>query len=268
MNILPTPPALNLVLSEIPRAGAEGLSLITKLGPLIRKNRGGDRHPILVLPGYGAADGSTAILRFFLKRIGYRPFALELGRNVEGVDNRIQSVDDATAFRERMTELAVVRISEIHRETGESVSLVGWSMGGLYALDASRVKPEIIRQVITLGSPFGDPRGTSMFKLMRRISGSTVPLDEQNFTNWLDRAAAPTVPTTVIYSDRDGIVGTSIAKLPRSKHTTHIRIDSSHLAFAVNPQALSALAARLRDGHLTDSTLDDTNPTSVSKAVI
>lgn len=253
MSVLPTPPSLSLVLSELPRAGSEGLSLMTKLGSLIRKNRGGDYHPVLVLPGYGAADGSTAILRFFLKRIGYRPFALALGRNVEGVENRIQSVDDATAFRERMTELAVLRIREIHRETGESVSLVGWSMGGLYALDASRLNPEIIRQVITLGTPFGDPRGTSLFKLMRRISGSTVPLAEQNFTNWLDKATAPTVPTTVIYSDRDGIVGTSIARLPSSPHTTHIRIDSSHLAFAVNPQALSALAARLREGRRADS---------------
>jgi hypothetical protein len=59
-----------------------------------------DGHPVLVLPGYGAADGSTSILRFFLKRIGYKPFALALGRNVEGVDDRIQSVDDASRFRE------------------------------------------------------------------------------------------------------------------------------------------------------------------------
>ena len=131
MSAIPTPPALGLTLSEIPRAGSEGFQLLTGMSGLIRKHRGGDGHPVLVLPGYGAADGSTLVLRFFLKRIGYKPFALSLGRNVEGVDDRIQSVDDANRFRERMVELAVARIDDIHQQTGEKVSLVGWSMDGL-----------------------------------------------------------------------------------------------------------------------------------------
>ena len=157
MNAVPNPPPLNLALSELPRATVESLRLMSGLGRLTRDHSGGDGHPVMVPPGYGAADGSTAALRFFLKRIGYRPFALEAGRNVEGMENRIQSVDDATRFRERLVDLTVERIREIHTMTGESVSLIGWSMGGLYALDASRHLPDITRRVITLGSPFGDP---------------------------------------------------------------------------------------------------------------
>ncbi|WP_188109722.1 esterase/lipase family protein [Pseudohalioglobus sediminis] len=246
MNALPKPPPLGLALSEFPRATVESLQLVTGLGRLIRNHKGGDGHPVLVLPGYGAADGSTATLRFFLKRIGYRPFALEAGRNVEGMENRIQSVDDATRFRERLVDLTVDRIREIHASTGESVSLIGWSMGGLYALDASRHLPDITRQVITLGSPFGDPRGTSLFNLMRRLSGSRVPIEEQNFDDWLDKAAAPSVPTHVIYSDRDGIVGTDIARLPHSSLTRHVQVDSSHVAFAFNVRALDEVATALR----------------------
>ncbi len=245
MTAIPTPPAIGLTLSEIPRAGAESMRLLTGLSRLIRKHRGGDGHPVLVLPGYGAADGSTIILRFFLKRIGYKPFALALGRNVEGVDDRIQSVDDATRFRERMVELAVARVRDIHEQTGETVSLVGWSMGGLYALDASRQLPDITRQVITLGSPFGDPRGTSLFTVMRRLSGSKVPLEEQDFDSWLHKASSTSVRTRVIYSERDGIVGKEIARLPESPHTQHIQVDSSHIAFAINPRALGALALTL-----------------------
>jgi pimeloyl-ACP methyl ester carboxylesterase len=250
MNPLPSPPPLGLALSELPRATFESLRLVSSLDRLIRDHSGGDGHPVLVLPGYGAADGSTATLRFFLKRIGYRPFALAAGRNVEGVEDRIKSVDDATRFRERLVELTVERVREVHATTGEPVSLIGWSMGGLYALDASRHMPDITRRVITLGSPFGDPRGTSLFKLMRRLSGSTVPIETQDFGGWLDKAAAPAVPTSVIYSERDGIVGTDIARLPESPLTQHVQVDSSHLAFALNARALEAVAVALRSSPL------------------
>jgi hypothetical protein len=123
MNAVPTPSPLSLALSEIPRATLESFRLVSGLGRLIRHHRGGDGHPVLVLPGYGAADGSTAILRFFLKRIGYRPYALEAGRNGEGMENRIRSVDYATRFRDRLVDLSVARIRDIHAKTGESVSL-------------------------------------------------------------------------------------------------------------------------------------------------
>ena len=155
MTAIPTPPAIGLTLSEIPRAGAESMRLLTGLSGLIRKHRGGDGHPVLVLPGYGAADGSTSILRFFLKRIGYTPFALALGRNVEGVDDRIQSVDDATRFRERMVELAVARVRDIHEQTGETVSLVGWSMGGLRLATVAGHHPSSHYPRLTLRRPAG-----------------------------------------------------------------------------------------------------------------
>ncbi len=245
MNHPPTPPSLGLALSEIPRAAGDGLKLISGLNGLVRKHQGGNNHPVLVLPGYGAADGSTVLMRHFLGRIGYQPYALAAGRNVEGMDDRIRSVDDATRFRERLVEVAVSRVRDIYKETREPISLIGWSMGGLYALDASKILPEITRNVITLGSPFGDLRGTSLFNVMRRLSGSEVPIESQDFASWLVKASAPSVPTCVIYSESDGIVGRDIAQLPDSPLTKHVRVKSSHLGFSLNIEALGAVATAL-----------------------
>lgn len=246
MRPTPRPPPVRHLLTELPRASYESLRMLGGMGRLVNKYRAvGGGRPVLVLPGYGAADGSTAVLRYFLKRIGFDAFALALGRNVESAENRIKSIDDATSFREEMALLVVERICEIHQRKGEAVSMVGWSMGGLYAVDASRSVPELVRQVVTLGSPFGDPRGTSLFTLMRRLSGSTVPLEEQNFEAWLEKANPGKVPTTILYSLRDGIVGEPVARLSESPTVEHHEVSSSHIGFAVNLQALDMVAKSL-----------------------
>ncbi|MBA6414012.1 alpha/beta hydrolase [Parahaliea sp. F7430] len=246
MNTFPPPPPLNLALSEMPRAAYEGLRAFVSMRSLLREYRTcGEGDPVLVLPGYGASDSSTAFIRYFLKQIGFASHALALGRNLENAEDRIRSVDDATRFREKMGSLVVSRVRELAEQAGTSISLVGWSMGGLYAVDAAREVPELLRQVITLGSPFGDPRGTSLFTLMRRLSGSTVPLETQDFGSWLAKASVSEVPTKVIYSVRDGIVGTGIARLPESPTTEHCQINSSHIGFAHNPDALSEVASTL-----------------------
>lgn len=245
MQSLSVPPSLGLTMSEIPRAGVETLQMLGRLRFLIQKHQG-DGHPVLVLPGYGGADGSTAVMRYFLGKIGYTPFPLQLGRNLEQAEDRIRSVDDATRFREGMVSEVVRRIDEIHQQTGEQVSLVGWSMGGLYALDASHETPHQLRQIITLGSPFGDPRGTSLFNAMRKFSGSKVDIESQDFDSWLSKARGSQVPTHIIYSKKDGIVGTDIARLPEAKNVHHRHLPSSHIAFALNPRALDMVAKLLR----------------------
>jgi dienelactone hydrolase len=210
----------------------------------------GDGHPVLVVPGYGASDRATAPLRYFLNQIGYTAFALEAGRNVEGAEDRIRSVDDASRFRDQLVEVVVDRVREIFESTTERVTLIGWSMGGLHAFDASQKAPEVTRGVITMGAPFGDLRGTSVFNLMRRLSGSAVPLEEQDFDGWLQKACAPAVPTTVIYSDRDGIVGKDIAKLPESEMLQSILVDSSHLGFNFNTDVLAQIARVLAENNV------------------
>jgi pimeloyl-ACP methyl ester carboxylesterase len=185
--------------------------------------------------------------RVFLRRLGYDARGLGLGVNLEPRDRRIMSVDDALAFRSRMAGRVARRLREITDEVDEPVSLLGWSMGGLYALDAARAEPGCVRRVVTLGSPFGDPRGTSLFSLLRRLNRSDVPIESQDFAGWLDRSTAGDVrvPIAILYSPRDGIVAPAVAQLPDHPSIECIAVDSSHVGFAVNPDALRRVAELL-----------------------
>jgi pimeloyl-ACP methyl ester carboxylesterase len=190
------------------------------------------------------------LFRYFLKQLGYTPYALELGVNFESKEERIMRVEDAVAFREKMVELCCERLQEIHNETGEKVSLLGWSMGGLYAFDCGQALPETTRQIITLGSPFGDPRSTSTFKLLRKINRSTVPIEIQDFDSWNNKSRVTAdIPTHVIYSNKDGIVAPEIARLDDHPMVKHHEVDSSHVAFAVNPLAMETVARILANEH-------------------
>jgi pimeloyl-ACP methyl ester carboxylesterase len=243
----PRPPALVHTLTEPLRAGLEATRLAVGFERVLREAPRGEPHPVLVLPSYGTGDGGTRPMRRFLGRLGYATPPAALGRNVDRGELRIRRVEDAARFRAAQADRVVERVRAIHRETGRRVSLIGWSMGGLFALDASQCVPELVRGVVTLGSPFGDPRGTSMFGLMRRLSGSRVPVEEQDFGVWLERARLATdlVPITVIHSDRDGIVGRSISQLSDSPCVRHVRVDSSHLGFAAHPEVFREVALAL-----------------------
>lgn len=243
----PAQPSRRATFSEPLRASLELATTLTCLPLLARLSPRGDGRPVLTLPGYGGADGSMAGVRTFLKACGYLPYALELGRNLDQGADRIRSVDDAIRFRDKMVAAVSERVRELYAQTGEKITLVGWSLGGVYAVDVSQQLSEQVRQVITLGSPFGDPRGTSLFKLMRTISGSTVPLESQDFAGWCSRARLLTdaVPISVLFSRRDGIVSPDIAKLTNDGHVRYRELDSSHVGFAFNPRAYRMLAREL-----------------------
>ena len=139
----------------------------------------GDGHPVLVLPGLAAGDASTALMRRFLKSRGFAPSGWGQGLNL--------------GLREGVIERAQERLRALWLEHGRSVSLVGWSLGGLYARELAKHAPELVRSVITLGSPFsGHPRETNAWRLYEFASGHK--LDWHDFHGPL-RAPPPT-PTT------------------------------------------------------------------------
>jgi pimeloyl-ACP methyl ester carboxylesterase len=243
----PQPPELHHTLTEVPRAGLEAARLALGFLRLVAESPRGDGRPVLVLPSYGLGDAGMRPLRVFLQRIGYATPLSGIDRNLDRGEMRIRRIEDAARFRSRQVDRVVTRIEEIHAETGEKVSLVGWSMGGLFAFDASQRIPALVRRVVTLGSPFGDPRGTAMWGIMRWLSGSVVPVDEQDFSPWLDRASLETaeVPVTVLYSEMDGIVGRDVAHVREHAAVRHRRVESSHLGFATNPAAFREIAGAL-----------------------
>jgi pimeloyl-ACP methyl ester carboxylesterase len=236
-------------LFELPRSALETLRFAVGWRTLLDASPRGDGSPVVALPGYGGGDGSTALLRGFLRRIGWDARPLGLGANLEPPSLRIRSVDDALAFRAFMGERVQARVRALAEERGERVSLVGWSMGGLYAFDAARAAPEAVRAVVTLAAPYGDPRGTALFSLLRWWSGSEVPLEAQDYAGWLARREPPgdAVPIRILYSPRDGIVPPEVAQPPDHPALRCIAVDSSHLGFGVNPVALREVARQLRD---------------------
>ncbi len=166
----------------------------------------GDGHPVLVLPGFSASDLSTIPIRNVLKRLGYRSHGWGLGTN--------RGPDDALlrAMRDRLEELSA--------RYDQMVSIVGWSLGGVYARGLARRHPELVRQVITLGSPF------------RSVEAAR---------QW----PAPSVPTTAVYSKRDAVVDWENAQEPAAPRRESVEVDGSHFGLGHNPAVIVVVADRL-----------------------
>ena len=133
------------------RALLEVLS-IAPAKPLLRLAPDGEGQPVLVFPGFFAADRSTARLRKYLNSKGFTAYAWEEGRNPGLSDELYQRLEE--------------RVLELAEDHGRAVSLVGWSLGGIYARELARAMPERVRNVITLGSPFRDISATHATRLI------------------------------------------------------------------------------------------------------
>jgi pimeloyl-ACP methyl ester carboxylesterase len=222
-------PALPLYLSEPSRAAADyGLYLAAR--PLLPRLPHGDGHPVLVLPGLLADDVSTRTLRRVLRRLGYRVHGWRLGRNIG------PTAACVTGLRDRMDDLA--------DRYGRPVSLIGWSLGGIFARDIARRSPESVRQVITLGSPFrlernSQSRATKVFARYSHlhVEHRTLPLESET-------TPLP-VPSTSIYSHFDGIVHWQTCLDTPGANCENIAVMASHLGLGHHPAAIWAIADRL-----------------------
>jgi len=220
------PPSRELLVLEI-RAIWE-LTAFFATYPLLRLTARGDGHPVLVLPGLAASDTSTRPLRTFLRDQGYYAHGWKLGPNHgprPGVEAKMEA---------RLAELA-----ERHQR---KVSVIGWSLGGIFARELARRAPEHVRSVITLGSPFaGAPRASNAWKLYERASERTVD-------DWPERErmkTPPPVPSTAIYSRSDGIVAWQGCLEREGPTSENIEVEGSHCGLGHNPAVLYAIADRL-----------------------
>jgi pimeloyl-ACP methyl ester carboxylesterase len=222
------PPSLFLMLAEA--RGLLELNSSLLLSPLLLRAPKGDGHPVLALPGFLASDLSMAPMRRYLKELGYDAHAWNMGRNLGGVASK----------REALRDL----LRRICSQTGRKVSLVGWSLGGVYARDLALQAPDMVRSVITLGSPFAsDIRATNATRLYEALSGERVD-DNPELTAAI--AGDLPVPATSIYSRTDGIVNWQTSLLRPSATAENIEVHfASHIGLGVNPAALWAVADRL-----------------------
>ncbi len=224
-----TPPGLWLLMLEA-RAPWEAMGLAA-VSPWLSRLPAGDGHPVLVLPGLGASDFSTKALRRFLDQQGYSAHPWEQGVNL---GPRSGVLDGC---RERIHTLST-------QHGGAPVSLIGWSLGGIFAREMAKEMPGQVRCVITLGTPFtGHPKATNAWRFYQMVSGQHTHDD----TLLAEVRKPPPVPTTSIYSKTDGIVAWPCSINPaRHAHTENIEVHASHLGMGMNPLAMYAIADRLR----------------------
>lgn len=191
----------------------------------------GDGHPVLVLPGFMANSRSTYPLRRYLKDRGYAAHRWKQGRNRGFSDILLRGMES--------------RLLELVERYQSPVSVLGWSLGGVYARELARMHPQHVRCVITLGSPIAANRGgTSIEWLYEWIAGHS-PRDLPD--EMIDRLAqTPTVPTTAIYSRSDGIVHWQASvELLAHERVENIEVYGSHIGLGFNPSVYLAVADRL-----------------------
>jgi hypothetical protein len=213
------PPSKLLWLAEYRAFWEIGFALAAS--PLLMTAPRGDGHPVLVLPGFLVSDVSTSLLRRFLTSLGYETYGWELGRNLGGV---------------------------IHEKTGKKVTVVGWSLGGVYARDLAVAMPDAVRSVITLGSPFSrNPNASNISDVYEFVSGEGPWDNGEQIAHELDELAGDLkVPSTSIWSKIDGIVSWKSSVLKTNARTENIEvIGASHIGLGGNAAVLWAVADRL-----------------------
>ena len=222
------PPSAALLALE-GRAWLEFAALLPALPFLARAPRG-DGHTVLVLPGWLASDRSTRPLRWFIRGRGYHAHGWKLGRNLG------PSPDTVAGLGRRFLALR-------ERHGGRRLTLIGWSLGGIFARELARRFPSDVRQVITLASPFRDVSATSVARLLRprRSEGDGPELRRRL------REPLP-VPSTAIYSRTDGIVAWRSCMEDEGPLSESIEVLSSHCGMGHHPGVLLVIADRLAQG--------------------
>ena len=224
-----TPPSLWLLAMEF-RAFWE-LGAVLPAWPTLRRAPKGDGHPVIVFPGLSASDSSTVPLRSYLGTLNYNVSGWNQGFNF--------------GARAGVLDTVSRQVKETFEATGKPASLIGWSLGGVYAREIAKMMPDKVRSVITLGTPFsGSPKSTNAWRIYELTSGRKIERESTRY----DLPAAPPVPTTSVFSRTDGVVAwqASIQK-PSQSHpnTENIEVLASHVGLGVNPSAWWAVADRL-----------------------
>lgn len=192
----------------------------------------GDGHPVVIYPGLGGGALTTAHLRSYLDDCGFTAHDWQGGINT-GPDG---------AFDEWLRGL-VERVRQLRRMHGRTVSLVGWSLGGVYAREVAKCCPEAVRQVITLATPFSSLVSANHARTIYRMLGG----DDEQLTPALEARLreCPPVPTTSIYSKADGVVSWRGCLEKESVCVENVEVSASHLGMGAHPEVLRIIVDRL-----------------------
>jgi len=188
----------------------------------------------MVIPGLCGSDESTHYLRNFLDNIGYSSQSWGLGRNLgprEGMEKLLNQLVD------RVTEIS-------DGASGQQISIIGWSLGGIYSREIAKACPDRVRQVITLGTPFKSAtEGTNVGRVYEILCRDKSHKDPEIIKKI---AVPPPVPFTSLYSKTDGIVHWECSLEDEGKLIQNIEVpNASHMGLGHHPVAMSVIADRL-----------------------
>jgi pimeloyl-ACP methyl ester carboxylesterase len=169
-----------------------------------------------VLPGLLASDASTQVLRTWVRRLGYPVVGWALGRN-RGPSKEIE---------EELPRL----VDRLAGEHGTAVTVIGWSLGGIYARRLARTAPRQVRQVISLGSPFATTQPWVTTGRRPRRTSLARPLP---------------VPSTAVYSRWDGVVDWRACRQRPGPRSENVAVRTGHLGMGHDPAVLWVVADRL-----------------------
>jgi len=188
----------------------------------------GDGRHILLVPGLMASEQRMEPLRAILNAAGYQAHGWDMGRNFGPRADTLEKID--------------ARVDAIRRTCGKPVTLVGWSLGGLYAREYAKFARSKVGGVVTMGTPFsGDPRANHAWRLYQLVSG--FPVDTPPFP--CTREEKPPVPTVALWSQRDGVILPECARGRAGERDRAIEVDCTHMGFAAAPEGILAVGKAL-----------------------
>lgn len=231
-------PKLHHTLSEGMRMSAQFMFFHAVRPVLNAGTPDGFGEPVLVIPGFGAGDLTTKPLRMFLEQKNYTPYGWNCGINV---GPRRKLLDDLSR--------RFHGISKTHG--GRRITLIGHSLGGIYARELARSFPDQVSQVITLGSPFGMGRHPEASVPLVRAAFELLNYAYNPFSHEVVAQQAlvpPPVPTTAIYTRSDGVVHWRTCINPDLPQTENIGVRGSHCGLIVSPASMLVIADRLAHG--------------------
>lgn len=222
------PPPLRYLLAEMALPAVLGKTALQWMS-LPRIHRGNGR-PVLLLPGYGMHSRSMGLLQRYLRQLGFDAHQWSLGTNNGDMKSSLPKVQ--------------ADIDRLNHQSGQSVAMVGWSLGGTMARECARDQPAKVRNIITLGSPVvGGPRYTA-FKPMFEKRGFDL---ERAANTVLARYRKPLLtPVTAVYCQQDSIVNWQACIDRFSPNVTHVAVDTPHMSMPFSVEVMQILHDHLR----------------------
>ncbi len=190
----------------------------------------GDGHALMLVPGFGFGEEILRPLMGALESLGYTVYGWGEGRNF--------------GMRPQIRRRLSARLQMLNDRHRGKVSLIGWSLGGVFVRELARAQPQLVRRVITIGSPthgyeFADDLPTQIALAFRAV------IPGGNSRKATQRSAAPAVPCTAIYSRTDGFVNWRASIEAPAPNSENIEVRASHFGLLHNPEVLRVIADRL-----------------------